>query len=95
MQINKFTRIGAAMLAAGSLLAGVGLSGCVGVEGEGYVGVDTYVPAPDIYVFGGYEHRRHWDREASHRGAESRHFAPHLPAPRPPDPRPSFAPRHR
>jgi hypothetical protein len=55
------------------------VSGCIGVEGGGYVGggyVDTYVPAPDVYVFGGYEHH-HYDRDWGRRGAESRRGVEH------------------
>lgn len=57
-----------------ALVVGV-LAGCVGVEGS--VGVDTYVPGPDVVVFGGYGHWHHFDRDAGRRGAVSRAAAGH------------------
>jgi hypothetical protein len=59
--------IGAAMLPA--------LTGCVGIEGSAEV--DTYVPGPDVVVFGGYDRFHHYDRDAGRRGAESRAAAHH------------------
>jgi hypothetical protein len=58
------------LVACGLLLSAV--LGCVGVAaGPGYVGVDTYVPSPDVFVFGGYG-RGHVDRDFGRRGAVSR-----------------------
>ncbi len=65
------------------LILPVFLLGCVGVVGDGYVGGDVYVPTPDVYVFGGFDH--HFDGAASHRGFASRSAVGHLaPAPHPP-----------
>lgn len=53
------------------------LTGCVGFVGGGGPGfVDVGVPAPDVFVFGGYG-RGGYDRDASHRGAVSRGAAGH------------------
>ncbi len=57
------------------------MSGCAGYVdtgyssygGPAYIGVDPYIPAPDIYVFGGTRYPyHHFDHDFSRRGFESR-----------------------
>jgi hypothetical protein len=63
-----------------AFLTGGLLTGCVASVGPAYevepVGVDVYVPAPDIFIFGGFD-RDHRDRDAGRRGGESRRSAGH------------------
>ena len=69
-------------------------NGCATYVSPGYV--ETYVPMPEVYVFGGYEYRhdehRHDEREYSRRGEESRRsiglpfVPPPFPGVRPPPP---------